>query len=203
MHVVGLTGGIGSGKSTVASIWRGAGVPVLDLDAMSRAVLDAPGSPGAGLAIERFGSRIVAADGAIDRQALAAIVFADTRARADLEAIVLGRVDAEVRRQHALLQAEGARLVVHDNPLLLEKRRERDYELVVAVLARREDRLLRLVSERGRSREFYESVIAAQVSDLERVRRADVLVLNTGGRDVLMDRARCAWVRVCEQLNFH
>lgn len=188
---IGLTGGIGAGKSTVAQQWRDEGVPVIDLDALSRAVLDEPGD-GLDETVERFGTDYLLPTGTIDRPRLAALVFADARARADLEGIVLGRVDAEVRELESALSAEGAELVVHDSPLLLEKRRDGDFAVVVGVIARREDRIDRVVSSRGRTRDHVESVMAAQVSDLERYRRCDRLILNTGDRAELVDRSRRA-----------
>ncbi|GAA1489515.1 dephospho-CoA kinase [Brachybacterium sacelli] len=188
---LGLTGGIGSGKSTVAAFWRAAGHRVIDLDAHSRAVLDVPGD-GVEEAVSRFGERLRTPAGTIDRAALASIVFADPAARDDLEHIVLGRVDRAVAEQELEAVAAGERLVIHDSPLLLEKRLEADYQAVIAVLARREDRIDRVVRDRGKDRAYVESIMAAQVTDLERIRRADRLVLNTSGREILGRRAEHA-----------
>lgn len=194
---IGLTGGIGSGKSTVAALWRARGLRVIDLDAHSRAVLDVPGD-GVEEAIDRFGEELRTADGTVDRTAMARIVFADAVARADLEQIVLTRVDAAVAAEEAEAATEGERIVVHDSPLLLEKRHDAEYDAVVAVLARREDRIDRVVRDRGRDRAYVESVMAAQVTDLERIRRADRLVLNTAGREELAERAAHALDAVLE-----
>ena len=185
---LGLTGGIGSGKSTVAAIWREAGHRVIDLDAHSRAVLDAPGE-GVEEAIGQFGEQFRTERGTVDRAAMARRVFSDPVARADLERIVLGRVDEAVAREEQEAADAGERLVIHDSPLLLEKERDGDYRAVVAVLARREDRVFRVMRDRGKDREYVESIMAAQVSDLERIRRADRLVLNTAGRGTLATRA--------------
>ncbi len=190
---LGLTGGIGSGKSTVAAIWRAAGHRVIDLDAHSRAVLDVPGD-GLEEAIARFGERFRAPGGTADRAALARLVFSDPRARADLERIVLARVEQAVAAEEQQAAAAGERLVIHDSPLLLEQHRDGDYRAVVAVLARREDRIARVMRDRGKDRAYVESIMAVQVTDLERIRRADHLVLNTAGRDVLAERARRALV---------
>ena len=181
---LGLTGGIGSGKSTVAELWRERGLRVIDLDARSRAVLDVPGE-GVEEAVARFGEELRDESGTIDRAAMARIVFADAAARADLERIVLGRVDRAVSAEEAEAVAAGERVIVHDSPLLLEQRREDDYDAVIAVLARREDRIDRVVRDRGKERAYVESIMAAQVGDLERIRRADRLVLNTAGREEL------------------
>lgn len=185
---LGLTGGIGSGKSTVASLWRGRGLRVVDLDAHSRAVLDVPGD-GVEEAIARFGEGLRTEDGTVDRAAMARIVFADPAARADLERIVLSRVDRAVAQEEAEAAAAGERVIVHDSPLLLEKRHDADYDAVVAVLARREDRIARVMRDRGKDRAYVESVMTAQASDLDRIRRADRLVLNTAGREDLAERA--------------
>ena len=123
---IGLTGGIGSGKSTVAEQWRRAGHRVVDLDAHSRAVLDVPGA-GVEEAVDRFGERYRDRQGTIDRAALATLVFADDEARAALEAIVLGRVDEAVAAEERAAVLAGETLVVHDSPLLLEKDHEDDY----------------------------------------------------------------------------
>lgn len=192
MHIsrIGLTGGIGSGKSTVAQLWRDRGAPVIDLDAHSRAVLDLPG-PGVEEAIARFGEQYRAEDGTVARTELARLVFADPAARADLEAIVLGRVEEAVRREEEQMFSEGADLVVHDSPLLLEKAQDRTgrYAEVVVVLARREDRIERIARNRGRDRAYAESVMSAQVTDLERIRRASRILLNTGDQELLARRA--------------
>jgi len=195
---IGLTGGIGSGKSAVAGIWRGAGHRVIDLDAHSRAVLDRPG-PGLEEAIARFGEDYRAPGGTADRAALADLVFADPAARADLERIVLSRVDEAVAEEEREAAAAGEPVVVHDNPLLLEKQRECDYRAVVAVLARREDRIARVIRDRGKDRAYVTSIMAAQVTDLERIRRADRLVLNTAGIAELEHRATAALARVREE----
>jgi dephospho-CoA kinase len=187
---IGLTGGIGAGKSTVAAIWRQAGTCVIDLDALSRAVLDVPGD-GVEEAIVRFGERLRNAAGTVDRAALARIVFSDVGAREDLERIVLRRVEEGTARAEARARADGERLVVHDNPLLFEKNRDRgdEYALVVAVMARREDRIARVGRDRGKDRTYVESVMSAQVTDLARIRRADRLILNTGDEAGLRARA--------------
>ncbi|WP_347042449.1 dephospho-CoA kinase [Brachybacterium nesterenkovii] len=185
---IGLTGGIGSGKSTVAALWRREGVRVIDLDACSRAVLDVPGD-GVEEAIDRFGEELRTPGGTVDRSRMARIVFADPGARADLEQIVLPRVHEAVADQERAALEAGEPLVVHDSPLLLETGQEQRYGAVVGVLARREDRIDRVVRDRGRTREYVESILAAQVTDLERIRRCDLLILNTTGREVLAQRA--------------
>lgn len=192
---VGLTGGIGAGKTSVAAIWRAAGVRVIDYDQHSRAVLDVPG-PGVEEAVARFGEEYRAPSGTIDRQALARLVFADAEARADLERIVLGRVEDAVAQREAEAVAAGHRIVVHDNPLLLEKGRDGEYDVVVAVLAPYEERVRRIVSDRGRDRAYAMSVMSAQVGDLERIRRADLLVMNNRDAEALRLRSQTVLDRI-------
>lgn len=186
---IGLTGGIGAGKSTVAQIWRETGVRVIDLDAHSRAVLDRPGE-GLEEAIARFGEQYRSPSGTADRQALARLVFADPDARADLERIVLTRVDRAVAAEEEDAARAGERLLVHDSPLLLEKGHDDGrYRRVVAVLAPRAQRIARVASGRGRLPSYTESVMAAQVTDRERIRRADRLIINGGGLEMLRERS--------------
>lgn len=185
---IGLTGGIAAGKSAVAQLWREVGTPVIDLDAHSRRILDEPGD-GLEEVVARFGECYRLPTGTIDRTRLGRLVFADPSARADLERIVLSRVDRAVAAEEQQLRAAGHRVIVHDSPLLLEKHHEAQYAVVVAVLARREERLRRILTDRGRDRAYGESVMAAQVEDLERIRRADLLVLNTSTCAVLAARS--------------
>ncbi len=126
MRFVGLTGGIGSGKSTVAAMLAVRGAVVIDADAIAREAVE-PGTPGFDAVVERFGRGIVAADGGLDRAALAAIVFADPDRRAALEAIVHPEV---VRRVGEIVAAHADTddVVVLDSPLLIETGRHRDVE---------------------------------------------------------------------------
>ncbi|MFC0674824.1 dephospho-CoA kinase [Brachybacterium hainanense] len=186
---IGLTGGIGAGKSTVAGIWRGEGVRVIDLDAHSRAVLDQPGE-GLEEAIARFGEEFRLPGGTADRARLARLVFADPAARADLERIVLDRVDRAVADEEGQAVRAGERLLVHDSPLLLEKGHDDGrYDRVVAVLAPRGQRIERVERHRGRPPSYTESVMEAQVTDRERILRADALLVNNASAQVLRGRA--------------
>src|SRR5947208_2284901 len=124
MLVVGLTGGIGSGKSTVSSLLEARGAVVVDADRIAREVV-APGGPAYQSVVDRFGPGVVSADGAIDRPALAAVVFADASARADLEAITHPVVGATMA-ERLTAQAGSDNVVVLDVPLLVEGGRRRD-----------------------------------------------------------------------------
>lgn len=179
MRRIGLTGGIGSGKSTAAKLMRKRGIAVIDLDELSRAVLDQPG-PGLDEAIARFGPEYVNECGTMDRAALARLVFADPAARTDLERIVLARVDEGVQKAEERASAAGEEVIVHDSPLLLDHRREGEYDAVISVIAPVEQRIERVMRSRGRDRAYVESIIAAQINDDERRERSDVVIDNSG-----------------------
>ena len=178
MLLVGLTGGIGSGKSTVARMLAARGAVVLDADAFARDAV-AAGTPGLRAVVERFGGEVVGPDGELDRRGLAAIVFADDEARRDLEAIV----HPEVRR--LLLRAIEAHadaddILVIDSPLLVEAGQGGSVQLLVVVTAPEEAQLERLAADRGMSERDVRVRMAAQMPLEEKAAKADV-VLDNGG----------------------
>ena len=177
MLLVGLTGGIGSGKSTVARMLQDRGAVVLDADGFARAAV-VPGSAGLRSVVARFGRHILTAEGELDRPKLASIVFADPQALADLEAIV----HPEVRRMIAdgiqgMLDAD--RVVVLVNPLLIEMGTHRDCDVVVVVSVSPDTQIARSVA-RGMVEEDVRARIAAQLPLEERAKTADVLIDNEG-----------------------
>lgn len=174
---VGLTGGIGSGKSTVARRLRELGAVVADADALAREVVT-PGEPALVDIRERFGPQVIAADGSLDRAALGAIVFADEAARRDLEAITHPRIGERTAQIADAVPPGG--VFVHDVPLLVEGAMGAAYHLVLVVGADVETRVRRLVEHRGMPEEDARSRIAAQVSDDRRRAAADVWIDNTG-----------------------
>lgn len=186
---LGLTGGIGSGKSTVAAHLRGCGALVVDADAISREVVQ-PGTAGLAAVTERFGADVLAADGSLDRAALSRIVFSDDRAREDLEAIVHPLVAA--RRSELVEQADD-QIVVYDVPLLVEKRMGADYHLVIVVDAPAQERVTRLVEQRGMRETEARARMEHQASDEERRRAADILLDNSRDRQALTDRVDELW----------
>jgi dephospho-CoA kinase len=178
MLLVGLTGGIGSGKSTVARMLAARGAVVLDADAFARDAV-AAGTPGFRAVVERFGAEVVGPQGELDRGALASIVFADDEARRDLEAIV----HPEVRRR--LLRAIEAHadaddILVIDSPLLVEAGQGGSVQLLVVVTAPEEAQLDRLATGRGMSERDVRARMAAQMPLEEKAAKADV-VLDNGG----------------------
>ena len=191
MLLVGLTGGIGSGKSTVARMLEKRGAVVFDADVLAREVVE-PRTPGYAAVIERFGANVLAPGGELDREALASIVFADPAARRDLEAIV----HPEVRRRFA----EGTeayrdtdRIVVFSAPLLVETGMHSAFEVLVVVSASNERQIDRLMRDRGMSEDAVRSRIAAQATPETRAEVADVLVDNEGTIEELEQQVERLW----------
>jgi dephospho-CoA kinase len=193
MIVVGLTGGIGSGKSTVAAMLLSRGAVVIDADEIARDVV-APGRPGHQRVLERFGESVVEPDGRLDRRALAAVVFADAAARADLEAIVHPEVRAEIARRLAEL-GNGNGVVVLDVALLVEKGGVDDYGLdgVLVVDAPVDLVLDRLVRFREMDPDDARARIASQADRSARIAKADFVIMNMGSLDELEEMVRRAW----------
>ncbi len=179
---VGLTGGIGSGKSTVSALLAAHGAVVIDYDLLAREAVE-PGSPGLEAIAERFGSGVIAADGTLDRPALAAIVFADPAALTDLNAITHPAIwELAAARERA---AGPDAIVVHDNPLLVEMGAAKHCDVVVVVDVPEDVQVARLVSSRGMSEDEARSRIAAQASRRQRTGAADLVIDNTGPMDEL------------------
>lgn len=172
---VGLSGGIGSGKSTVSRRLVEHGAVLIDSDVLAREAVTA-GSEGLALIRERFGDKVIGADGNLDRPALGRVVFGDDDARQDLNAIVHPRVHALT--QERMERAPSDAVVVHDIPLLVELDRAADYHLVLIVGAEEEVRLRRLVEDRGMSEDDARARIAAQATDEQRRAAADVWLPN-------------------------
>jgi dephospho-CoA kinase len=187
---VGLTGGIGSGKSTVAARLRELGALVIDSDVLAREVV-APGSPGLAAVVERFGDDVVAEDGSLDRPALGAIVFADELARRDLELITHPLIAG--RTAELAASAADGQVVVHDVPLLVEKHMGPAYHLVVVVGAGEDTRVARLTSARGMSEAEVRLRIASQATDEQRHAAADVWLDNDGTPEELRAAVDRLW----------
>ena len=179
---VGLTGGIGSGKSAVSELLAAHGAVVIDYDVLAREAVE-PGSPGLEAIAERFGPGVIAPDGTLDRPALAAIVFADPGALADLNAIT----HPAIWRLAAAREAEAGpdAIVVHDNPLLVEMGAAERCDVVIVVDVPEEVQVARVVSSRGMSETEAKARIAAQASREQRTGAADLVIDNTGPLDEL------------------
>jgi dephospho-CoA kinase len=187
---VGLTGGIGSGKSTVASQLATLGATVIDADQIAREVVE-PGTPALAEIARRFGSDILASDGQLDRAGLGRLVFADSAALRDLEAITHPAIWA---RTAELMTAAAERgIAVHDMPLLVEKEMTGEYHLVLVVAADEEVRVERLRATRGMSESDARARIAAQSDDAARRRAADVWMENDGSPEALATAVLGLW----------
>lgn len=175
---VGLTGGIGSGKSTVAALLAQHGAAVIDADAIARQVTAPAGAAIAAIA-NRFGADFITADGAMNRDRMRALAFADSHAKQQLEAIIHPLVGAEIWRRAHAAQAAGYPCLVFDVPLLVESvswRQKVDHVLVVDCLA--ETQVLRVMARNAMSRATVESIIAQQSSRQRRLKAADSVIFN-------------------------
>jgi dephospho-CoA kinase len=177
---LGLTGGIGSGKSTVAEMFALQGAVVIDADAISRATT-AAGGPAIQPIAKAFGADFIAADGALDRGKMRQASFSDPAARATLEAIIHPLVGQETARREEAAEAAGAACVVFDIPLLVESRRWRQRVARVLVVDCVPDvQISRVMARSGLTRDEVEKIIASQASRKERLRAADIVLFNGG-----------------------
>ncbi len=180
MRVVGLTGGIASGKSTFAAALRSRGVPVVDADALARAAV-AAGSPALAEIAREFGAGVIAPDGSLDRPRMAAIAFGDPEARRKLEAITHPAVRRAMAAETARLAAAGHELAFYDTPLLFEVGLDRTLDCVVVVWAPPAVQRARLAARDGLAAPAADARLAAQLPIDEKAARADFVVENTGG----------------------
>lgn len=187
MYLVGLTGGIGSGKSTVARLLDERGAVVIDADRIAREVVE-PGTEGLAAVVERFGEDILDPAGRMDRAAVAEIAFSDDQAREDLNAIIHPRVRQRIAERLGEIAAderERNRIVVLDVPLLVEGGGDHGYEDVLVVTAPEEVRVRRLEEDRGMDPDDVRARISSQASDEERLAVATHVIDNAGTMDEL------------------
>ncbi|GAA3170435.1 hypothetical protein GCM10010531_24580 [Blastococcus jejuensis] len=187
---IGLTGGIGSGKSTVAVLLAERGAVVVDADRIAREVVE-PGTPGLAAVAEAFGADVLTSDGGLDRPALAAVVFGDPAARARLDGIVHPLVRARSVEILGSLPADA--VVVQDIPLLVETGQAGSFDLVLVVEADVDTRVARLV-QRGLGEDDARARIAAQATDEQRRAVADVVLDNSGTPEELAAQVDRFWV---------
>ncbi|OEJ27391.1 dephospho-CoA kinase [Streptomyces agglomeratus] len=196
MLKVGLTGGIGAGKSEVSRLLVSYGAVLIDADKIAREVVE-PGTPGLAAVVEAFGDDILTADGTLDRPKLGSIVFADASRLAVLNAIV-----------HPLVGARSAELeggagtdavVIHDVPLLAENGLAPLYDLVVVVDASPGTQLDRLVRLRGMTEDEARARMAAQASREQRLAIADLVIDNDGPLEALEPQVRKVWAELTER----
>ena len=184
---LGLTGGIGSGKSTVANLLAARGAAVVDADAIARAVTAPNGSAMPAIA-KAFGNDFVDADGALNRERMRALAFSDPDAKKRLEAIVHPLVSQETQRQTEAAIQSGHRCVVFDVPLLMESGRWRQQvDRVLVVDCKRETQIARVMARNGMTREMVERIIDAQLPSGVRLAAADWVIRNV---DLSLDALR-------------
>lgn len=187
--VVGLTGGIGSGKSTIARLFAEQGVPVVDADQIAREVVE-PGTAGLAAIVERFGAEILAPDGALDRKRLAERVFADEGARKELEAMLHPRIAQASMQRFAELASEGHPYAIYEAALLVENGSYRMMSALVVVTAREETQIARVMARDGLSEAEAEARVAAQLPLEDKVRVADYVIENDGSLEDARARTR-------------
>ena len=181
---VGLTGGIGSGKSTVARMLGGAGFAVVDADQIARDIM-APGSPVLGEVAAAFGADLIGGDGALDRGELARRAFATTEDTQRLNAITHPAIRAESERRFAAAEEAGEQAVIYDMPLLVDLGLNQDMDLTVVVDVDKEERIRRLVDTRGLDEADARARMAQQIDDATRLAAADVVIDNNGPLEAL------------------
>ncbi|GGW89709.1 dephospho-CoA kinase [Streptomyces malachitofuscus] len=190
MLTVGLTGGIGAGKSEVSRLLVECGAVLIDADRIAREVV-APGTPGLAAVVDAFGEDVLTADGSLDRPKLGSVVFADPEKLALLNSIVHPLVGARSRELEEAA-AEDA-VVVHDVPLLTENGLAPLYDLVIVVDASPATQLERLVGRRGMTEEDARARMAAQATREQRRAIADIVIDNDGPLDELEQRVKDVW----------
>jgi dephospho-CoA kinase len=191
---VGLTGGIGSGKSAVSERLTALGAVIIDGDKAARAVVE-PGTPGLARIVETFGAGVLTPEGTLDRPKLAAVVFADDAARGKLNAITHPLIHEHIKAaEEAAIAAGGPdTIVVHDIPLLAEGQRAADFAVVIVVDVPAELQVERLTAQRGMTEEQARARMAAQATREQRLAIADIVIDNSGTLADLDRRVAEVW----------
>jgi len=198
MYLIGLTGGIASGKTVVATRFAELGAVVVDADVLAREVVE-PGTAGLAAIAREFGDSVIAADGSLDRAALGAIVFSDERARLALNGITHPAVWRRARELFDQAEAhDPGAVVVYDVPLLAEAAADRPirFDRVVVVHASAETRLARLVGLRGMNEADARRRLSAQATDAERLALADDVIDSDGTLEHTLEQVDALWSRV-------
>jgi len=190
MFLIGLTGGIAAGKTTVAKLWTELGGIEIDADLVAREVVE-PSTKGAKLIAETFGSELFDAEGNLDRKALGAIVFTDVSKRKQLEAIVHPLV--RERTKVLLAAVPAGSIAIYTVPLLVEADVDLPFDVVVTVEAPDDVRTKRLMDSRGYSAQEAKARIDNQAKPIERAQRADFILNSNQSVDLLMSDARKLW----------
>lgn len=199
MLKVGLTGGIGSGKSAVSRLLAERGALVVDADLVAREVVE-PGTPGLARIVERFGAEVLRPDGTLDRPALGARVFSDPEALKDLNGIVHPLVGERTAALLEQARAQGAQVVVHDVPLLVENGLAPMYDAVVVVAAEPRTQLDRLVRLRGMAPQEAQQRIEAQAPLADKLAVATHVIENDGPLEALAPQVDRVWAELQERV---
>lgn len=193
MLKIGLTGGIGSGKSEVSKRLSAKGAMVIDADKIAREVVE-PGTPGLARVVATFGEEVLRPDGSLDRERLGSVVFADSERLAALNAIVHPLVGERVAQLQQ--EADNDTIMVYDVPLLVENNLAPMYDVIIVVDAPDELRIRRLAEYRGMPEADAEARIAAQASREDRLAAADIVIPNDGPLEELDDRVEEVWAEL-------
>jgi len=201
VYLIGLTGGIASGKSTVARRLVEHGAVHIDADHLARRVVE-PGTPALAAIVDQFGTQFLRSDGTLDREKLGKHIFGDDAARAKLNAIVHPAVRELSARLIAKAEAEDpSAVVVYDVPLLVEASVDHPFDLIVVTNAPRRTQVKRLVEERGLDALAAEARVDAQVDNTARLEIADVVIDTDGTLGHTMSQADALWGRIVEERN--
>ncbi|MBW2734404.1 MAG: dephospho-CoA kinase [Deltaproteobacteria bacterium] len=195
MLLVGLTGGIGAGKSTVAAVFAAEGAAVVDADALAREVV-VPGSPALRAMVERFGTGILDSEGGLHRRRLAREVFGDAVEREALEAILHPAIIKASQERFVALAGQGFEVVVYEAALLVEAGRQREMDLLVVVTAPDVERVSRLMARDGLDEEQVKRRLAAQMSQEKKAALADFVIHNAGAREALRAKVQAIWQQI-------
>jgi len=193
MKLVGLTGGIASGKSTVGHLLRDAGVDVIDADILAREAV-APGTPGLEKVHERFGDAVISSDGTLNRPILGALVFVDDGARRDLNAIVHPEVARLAAERLSALREAGAEVAVYEVPLLFENGLDAVMDTTILVACPDDVQLARIMARDGLNEAQANARVAAQMPLAQKRQRAAFVIENDGDLDQLRQRLRETWL---------
>ena len=195
MKIAGLTGGIGSGKTTVAELFKELGAYVIDADELARRVVE-PGKPAWEEIKKEFGEKVLNPDQTLNRQKLAEIVFSDPKAKARLEKITHPRIGEEIIKELKRAKELGAKLAIIDAPLLLESPLAKWVKPVIVVVADEKVRIERVCKRDGVSPEEVKARIKNQSPDAEKIKKADYVIENNSGLKELKEKVKELWKKL-------
>lgn len=195
MKVIGITGSIASGKSTVAAMLKNSNIFVIDADELARRA-SSVNSPGLAKIIQRFGRNVLEADGSLNRKALGAIVFNDPKALMDLEHILHPAIDSLRKLELARAEKEGYQVAVYMAPLLFEKNLEDQVDKTIVIIAPEEMLMERIIKRDGISRQEAQNRLRLQMNTEEKIKKADEIIENNGTIEELFTKLQNAWKRL-------